>query len=206
MPQVLGHRNVSPFRALVRHFFGRFFDAESLSPQGDPQINVVQTVGLLAVPSAFFVLVFRPVTLIGWSLVSVRYIFVSFSMVVMGFIMVFEWDALFPDKRDYQVLMPLPLRLRTLFLAKAAALSIFLGLFLVDINAFGVFISHVLEVVEKVCAQVIIIYKGRIMAADSVERLRDLMNVPSLEEIFSQLVEQRDLESVARDIASAIRT
>ena len=68
------------------------------------------------------------------------------------------------------------------------------------------YISHVLEVVEKVCAQVIIIYNGRVMAADSVERLRDLMNVPSLEEIFSQLVEQRDLESVARDIASVIRT
>jgi ABC-2 type transport system ATP-binding protein len=66
------------------------------------------------------------------------------------------------------------------------------------------YISHVLEVVEKVCAQVVIIYKGRIMAADSVERLRDLMNVPSLEEIFSQLIEQRDLESVARDIAAAI--
>ncbi len=68
------------------------------------------------------------------------------------------------------------------------------------------YISHVLEVVEKVCAQVIIIYKGRIMAADSVERLRDLMNVPSLEEIFSHLIEQRDIESVARDIALAIQT
>jgi ABC-2 type transport system ATP-binding protein len=67
------------------------------------------------------------------------------------------------------------------------------------------YISHVLEVVEKVCAQVVIIYKGRIMAADSVERLRDLMNVPSLEEIFSQLVEHRDLEAVARDIVSVIR-
>jgi ABC-2 type transport system ATP-binding protein len=66
------------------------------------------------------------------------------------------------------------------------------------------YISHVLEVVEKVCAQVIIIYRGRIMAADSVERLRDLMNVPSLEEIFSQLIEQRDLESVARDIVSVM--
>src|SRR5215831_19517246 len=30
------------------------------------------------------------------------------------------------------------------------------------------YISHVLEVVERVCAQVVIIYKGRIMAADSV--------------------------------------
>jgi ABC-2 type transport system ATP-binding protein len=66
------------------------------------------------------------------------------------------------------------------------------------------YISHVLEVVEKVCAQVIIIYRGRIMAADSVERLRDLTKVPSLEEIFSQLVEHRDLEGVARDIACAI--
>lgn len=137
MQRLPGPGKVTPFPALVRHFFGRFFDAESLSPQGDPQINVVQALGLLAVPGAFFVLVFRPVMLIGWSLVSARYIFVSFSMVVMGFIMVFEWDALFPDKRDYQVLMPLPLSLRTLFLAKAAALGMFLGLFLVDINLFG---------------------------------------------------------------------
>jgi ABC-2 type transport system ATP-binding protein len=68
------------------------------------------------------------------------------------------------------------------------------------------YISHVLEVVEKVCAHVIIIYKGRIMASDSVERLRDLMNVPSLEGIFSQLVEEHDLEAVARNIVSTIRS
>lgn len=67
------------------------------------------------------------------------------------------------------------------------------------------YISHVLEVVERVCARVVIIYRGRIMAADSVERLRDLMDAPSLEGIFSQLVEQRDLEAVARDIVCAIR-
>lgn len=66
------------------------------------------------------------------------------------------------------------------------------------------YISHVLEVVEKVCAQVVIIFKGRIRAADSVEHLRDLMHAPSLEEIFGQLVEQRDLESVARDIVAAV--
>jgi ABC-2 type transport system ATP-binding protein len=66
------------------------------------------------------------------------------------------------------------------------------------------YISHVLEVVEKVCAQVVIIYKGRIMAADSVARLRDMANAPSLESIFAQLVEQRDLAAVARDIAGAI--
>jgi ABC-2 type transport system ATP-binding protein len=67
------------------------------------------------------------------------------------------------------------------------------------------YISHVLEVVEKVCARVMIIYRGRIMADDSVERLRDLKHLPSLEEIFSQMVEHRDLESVAKDIVSVMR-
>jgi len=67
------------------------------------------------------------------------------------------------------------------------------------------YISHVLEVVERVCARVVIIYRGKIMADDSVESLRKLMNVPSLEEIFAQLVEQRDLEEVARNIVSVIR-
>jgi ABC-2 type transport system ATP-binding protein len=68
------------------------------------------------------------------------------------------------------------------------------------------YISHVLEVVERVCAHVIIIYKGRIMASDSVEHLRDLMHAPSLEDVFSQLVEERDLEAVARSIVSTIRS
>jgi ABC-2 type transport system ATP-binding protein len=67
------------------------------------------------------------------------------------------------------------------------------------------YISHVLEVVERVCARVVIIYRGKIMADDSVENLRKLVNAPSLEEIFAQLVEQHDPEAVARDIVSAIR-
>ena len=68
------------------------------------------------------------------------------------------------------------------------------------------YISHVLEVVEKICAKVIIIYKGRIMAENSVGELRDLMHLPSLEEIFTQLVEQENMEEVARDIADVIRS
>ena len=125
-------------RQLVRHFFGRFFDTESLSPQGDPQAGVVQTLGILAVPSAFFVLLFRPLTLWGWNLVGVRYLFVLYSMVVMGLVVVFEWDALFLDARDHQILAPAPIRRLTLLAAKAAALAIFLSAFLADINFFGV--------------------------------------------------------------------
>ena len=66
------------------------------------------------------------------------------------------------------------------------------------------YISHVLEVVERICGKVIVIYKGQIKAADSVKRLRELMHVPSLEEIFTQLVQHEDMEAVAKDIAEAI--
>ena len=66
------------------------------------------------------------------------------------------------------------------------------------------YISHVLELVEKVCEHIVVIYKGRIVADDSVESLRGLMQLPSLEEIFNQLVEQDDMECRARDIVDLI--
>ena len=66
------------------------------------------------------------------------------------------------------------------------------------------YISHILELVEKVCAHVVVIYKGQIVADDSVSQLRDLMHLPNLEEIFKQLVEQQDMETRANDIASLI--
>jgi ABC-2 type transport system ATP-binding protein len=67
------------------------------------------------------------------------------------------------------------------------------------------YISHVLEVVERICAKAIILYKGQIMAEEGVSRLREMMNLPSLEAVFSQLVEQQDMDKTARDIANAIQ-
>jgi ABC-2 type transport system ATP-binding protein len=65
--------------------------------------------------------------------------------------------------------------------------------------------SHVLEVVEKVCSHVTILRKGRMVANDSVERLRDLMALPSLEDIFAQLVLQEDTEKTAHEIVSVMK-
>lgn len=65
--------------------------------------------------------------------------------------------------------------------------------------------SHVLEVVEKVCSHVIILHKGRMVANDTVERLRGLMQLPSLEEIFTQLVEQENTEHVAANIVEVMK-
>jgi ABC-2 type transport system ATP-binding protein len=66
------------------------------------------------------------------------------------------------------------------------------------------YISHVLEVVEKVCARVVVIHKGKILADDSVDALRGMMNLPSLVDIFAELTEERDLAAVARDIVSVL--
>jgi ABC-2 type transport system ATP-binding protein len=67
------------------------------------------------------------------------------------------------------------------------------------------YISHVLEVTEKVCARVIMLYQGRIVANDEVGRLRELMHLPSLEEIFRQLARQEDVGAAAREIAALMR-
>ncbi len=64
--------------------------------------------------------------------------------------------------------------------------------------------SHVLEVAEKMCSRVMILHKGSLVADDSVEQLRELMNLPSLVEVFSQLVIREDTEKIARDIMEVI--
>ena len=68
-----------------------------------------------------------------------------------------------------------------------------------------VYSSHVLEVVEKLCSRVMILHRGRAAANDGVERLRDLMKLPSLEEIFRELVLEEDTERVAKDILEVMK-
>ena len=64
--------------------------------------------------------------------------------------------------------------------------------------------SHVLEVVEKICSRVLVIHKRSLVADDSVENLRQLMQVPSLEEIFTQLVSQENTEQIAQQMVEVI--
>jgi ABC-2 type transport system ATP-binding protein len=54
------------------------------------------------------------------------------------------------------------------------------------------FSTHELDVVERVCSRVVILHKGRVVADDSIEQLRSLMSLPTLEEIFAQLAVELD--------------
>ena len=64
--------------------------------------------------------------------------------------------------------------------------------------------SHVLEVVEKVCSEVVILYKGRIVAYDTVEHLRALQQRPSLESVFAQLAVPEDTQAVAEQVIAVM--
>lgn len=67
------------------------------------------------------------------------------------------------------------------------------------------FSSHELHTVERVCSRVIILHRGKLVADDSIDSLRSLMELPTLEQIFSQLAVEQDTGSIARQIADLIR-
>ena len=66
------------------------------------------------------------------------------------------------------------------------------------------FSSHELDTVERICSRVVILHRGKLVADDTIERLRSLMELPTLEGIFSQLAVEQDTDTTARQIADLI--
>lgn len=64
--------------------------------------------------------------------------------------------------------------------------------------------SHVLEVVEKVCSDVLILRKGVVIAHDSVANIGKILGA-SLENTFLHLVDDVDTMGVARDIVEVMK-
>jgi ABC-2 type transport system ATP-binding protein len=64
--------------------------------------------------------------------------------------------------------------------------------------------SHVLEVVEKVCSQVLILRRGEVVAYDSITQLRELMQQPSLEGVFAQLMQIDDAAETVERILEVV--
>ena len=63
------------------------------------------------------------------------------------------------------------------------------------------YISHVLEVVEQVCKRVIVIASGSVLADAPPAELKQLMQHANLEDVFAQLVQQRDTRGTAQELA-----
>jgi ABC-2 type transport system ATP-binding protein len=67
------------------------------------------------------------------------------------------------------------------------------------------FSSHELETVERVCSHVVILHRGKVVADDSIQRLRTLMALPTLEAIFEELAVEQDTAAISREIADLIQ-
>ena len=139
------------FVLLVRHFITRFFDNEIVAQSTDMSTTMVQGVGMAAAPGMLFAFYMLPQEVRfdrpfagHWGMVTDCYFFVLYSMVVMGLVMILQWDALFPDRRDYLILTPLPLRENAIFLGKFAALLGFMAIFLLAANFFGMFLGPIM--------------------------------------------------------------
>jgi ABC-2 type transport system ATP-binding protein len=76
---------------------------------------------------------------------------------------------------------------------------------LADDGRIIVYSSHELETVEKISTRVIILRSGKVVADDSASRLRELMAAPSLEDVFSQLAVQEDVEGMAARLVDVTR-
>lgn len=68
-----------------------------------------------------------------------------------------------------------------------------------------VYSSHVLEAVEQAATDVLILHDSRVVAHDSVTRLRDLTKQPSLEQVFRRLVIQDDTDRVASELIALMQ-
>lgn len=67
------------------------------------------------------------------------------------------------------------------------------------------FSSHELETVERISSHIVILHRGKVVADDSIEHLRDLMARPTLEQIFAELAVEQDSSSISRDIVELIQ-
>ncbi len=132
------------FRVLFREFVFRMVDLEVLSThaQGDLSRLFGQFAALLIFLSILFSfaalgvgggdLLPRARLLVAW---SGEHFLIATTMLVVGLFAVLSWGSTYPDRRDVLVLAPLPIRARTIFLAKVAGVGASLGLTVLVLHA-----------------------------------------------------------------------
>jgi hypothetical protein len=137
-----------PFWRMVQLFVARIFRGGGDSDTEGLDLGVGLVLTLLALPGGFVsILLFEKYgTLLQWmrgatnidpfaSAVPDEYFFITLSMAVTGAVAIWRWEAIFPDRRDYMNLVPLPVSTRTIFLANLVAVLFLVGLIAVDVNA-----------------------------------------------------------------------
>jgi hypothetical protein len=123
------------FRVLFRSFLFRMVDIDVLSAGGDAGKLASQGAALLSAFGFAFLAVTVPKYATGnlppkFLPVALRAdaeFLCSTTMAIAGLLAVLAWNTVLPDRRDCAVLCTLPVRSRTIFLGKLAAIASLLG-------------------------------------------------------------------------------
>ncbi len=138
----------TPFGCLLRLFVGRMFHGGGETGTEELGLGVGAILILLAMPGLLVSLlmfekygslirylrgdgVYDPFT----ATIPDEYFFIVLSMVVTGAAALWRWDSVFLDRRDHANLVPLPVSLRTIFLANFSAILAIAALFTFVVNA-----------------------------------------------------------------------
>jgi hypothetical protein len=137
----------TPFPMLVRLSMNRIFHG---SNAGEEELNISMglLLGVLAIPGGFAsVLLFDKYgSFLQWlrgqakfdplaAAMPDEYFFIVLSMVVTGGVALWWWNSIFPDRRDFVNLVPLPITTSRIFLANSVAIVILTCLCVIDVNA-----------------------------------------------------------------------
>ena len=133
----------SPFQLVLKLFRDRFLENDTVSPGGGFQTNIYQLLGILATIGGFIfvyavppflAVALGPVPRTEGTLRSFQLFFAAYSFGIAGFAAIFHWDMLFPDRRDFLILAPFPIRLRAIAGAKFTALISFVLMLAMALN------------------------------------------------------------------------
>lgn len=130
----------TPLAALTSHFLRGFVASDTPAADADSATTMVRALATVATPAlmaAFWLATLAPKTMLAWPAAGTHYLFVLYSFVALGAVATVQWESLFPEPKDFLILLPLPLPMRTLLTAKLRAVGLFLLAFLVAANVFG---------------------------------------------------------------------
>ena len=132
------------FLVLFRSFLSRMIDLELLASRGEIETLLTQFAAMLAAFSFTLAIFLAPryatsplphARLLTLAWLDEEFL-IGTTMAIAGLFTLLAWNTVLPDRRDSLVLGPLPVRIRTLCQAKAAALLTSLGVSVLAVNAF----------------------------------------------------------------------
>ena len=132
------------FHILYRDFLFRILDLELLASRGEAQRLLSQFAAMLAAFSFTFTIYFVPrygLSTLPWDKLRQlgwvdQDLLIATTMAIAGMFTVLAWNNVLPDRRDCLIFGLLPVRTRTVFLAKLAALAACLAVAVAALNVF----------------------------------------------------------------------